>query len=135
MRFLVGPALRAVEKTQPGVRVIVVERYGEPALADLRRDDLDIVLTEYDTACDHALRRIARAAGIEPEACDVCVEFPSVLALVSAGRGAAIVPASTLTDEPVAVCPVPDLGGRHIAALCRTSPSPAVQTALRALSG
>jgi DNA-binding transcriptional LysR family regulator len=182
MRFLVGPALREIEAAHPGVRVTVVERYGEPALTDLRRGDLDVVLTEYDTekpdeprlelhhlstdpyrlvvprdwhavhgladldgrpwvagppdtACDHALRRVAREAGIEPAVGDVCVEFPSVLALVSAGRGAAIVPASTLTDEPVTVCPIPGLGGRHIAALCRTDPSPAVQTVLRALSG
>jgi len=43
------------------------------------------------TACDHALRRLAADAGITIPARDVCVEFPSVLALVAAGRGAATV--------------------------------------------
>lgn len=175
MGFLVAPALRAVERDHPGVHVTVVERYGEPALADLRRGDLDVVLTEYDggppehpalephelafdpyrlvvpnewrvdglgdlagrtwvagppdTACDHALRRLVPDAAIG----DVCVEFPSVLALVGAGRGAAIVPASTLAGQPVTVCPVPDLGGRRVAALCRRGPSPAVATVLAAL--
>jgi DNA-binding transcriptional LysR family regulator len=47
------------------------------------------------------------------------------------------VPATTLADEPVNVCPVPDLGGRHIAAVYRTgngNPTPAVQTVLDILS-
>jgi DNA-binding transcriptional LysR family regulator len=175
MGFLVAPALRELATAHPGIHVSVAERYGEPALTDLRRGDLDIVLTEYDTepaeepsldlhelafdpyrlvvprewrvsglrdlddrpwvagppgtSCDHALQRLVRAPAIG----DVCVEFPSVLALVSAGRGAAIVPASTLAGEPVTVCPAPDLGGRHIAALCRRGPSPAVAIVLAAL--
>ena len=36
------------------------------------------------TACDHALQRLAAEAGIAIPAADVCVEFPSVLALVAA---------------------------------------------------
>ena len=48
------------------------------------------------TACDHALRRLASEAAIAIPAGDVCVEFPSVLALVAAGRGAAIIPQMTL---------------------------------------
>lgn len=175
MGFLVAPALRAVAADHPGIHVTVVERFGEPALTDLRRGDLDIVLTEYDTeppeepalarhelaydpyrlvvpkewqvggladlegrpwvagppgtACDHALTRLVP----EPAVGDVCVEFPSVLALVGAGRGAAIVPASTLASEPVTVCQEPDLGGRRVAALCRRGPSPAVATVVAAL--
>jgi DNA-binding transcriptional LysR family regulator len=80
---------------------------------------------------------LAAAAEISLTIEDVCVEFPSVIALVAAGRGAAIVPATTLADEPVNVCPVPDLGGRHIAAVYRTgngNPTPAVQTVLDILS-
>src|SRR5262245_54537456 len=49
MGFLVAPSLRAVAHDHPGIHVTVAERYGEPALTDLRRGDLDIVLTEYDT--------------------------------------------------------------------------------------
>jgi DNA-binding transcriptional LysR family regulator len=184
MRDLVAPALRELARRHPGIRPTVVERYGPPAVTDLRRGDLDIVLTEYDadspqprlerglalrrlafdpyrlvtprewptivrslqdldgrrwvagppdTACDHALRRLAAEAGITLEIEDVCVEFPSVIALVAAGRGAAIVPAITLADQPVNVCAVPALGGRHIAALHRTgngNPTPAVRAVL-----
>src|SRR5579859_3876413 len=68
------------------------------------------------TACDSALQRLAAEAGLTIAAGDVCVEFPSVLALVAAGRGAAIVPQLTLGQSPVTVCAVPALGGRHIAA-------------------
>jgi DNA-binding transcriptional LysR family regulator len=49
MRFLVGPALRDLTGAHPGIDVTVVERYGPPAVIDLRRGDLDVVLTEYDT--------------------------------------------------------------------------------------
>jgi DNA-binding transcriptional LysR family regulator len=189
MRVLVGPALRELARRHPGVRPTVVERYGPPAIADLRRGDLDIVLTEYDagspeprlepglsltrlafdpyrlvvppewpavvrslndlegrpwvagppdTACDHALRRLAAEAGITLAIQDVCVEFPSVIALVAAGRGGAIVPAITLAGESVSICPASALGGRHIAALHRTgngNPTPAVRTVLDLLDG
>jgi DNA-binding transcriptional LysR family regulator len=75
------------------------------------------------TACDHALRRLAAEAAIAIPAGDVCVEFPSVLALVAAGRGAAVVPQMTLGHTPVTVCAVPPLGGRHIAAWHQAGPA------------
>ncbi len=84
------------------------------------------------TACDHAQRRLAAAAGIAIPARDVCVEFPSVLALVAAGRGAAIIPRLALGQAPVTVCAL-RLGGRHIAAWHQTGPalpSPATATVL-----
>jgi DNA-binding transcriptional LysR family regulator len=89
------------------------------------------------TACDHALRRLAAEAGIAIPAGDVCVEFPSVLALVSAGRGAAIVPRLALGPAPVTVCALPPLGGRHIAAWHQAGPglpTPATATVLDALT-
>jgi DNA-binding transcriptional LysR family regulator len=46
-----------------------------------------------------AVRRLAAEAGIGIPAGDVCVEFPSVLALVAAGRGAAIVPRLALGNH------------------------------------
>jgi len=166
MNPLVAPALRALAAAHPAVQPVITERYGPPAVAELRLGDLDIVLTEYDaaspapaqsglalrrlafdpyllvippdwqvtvrsvgdlagrpwvagppgTACDHALRRLAAEAGIAIPAGDVCVEFPSVLALVAAGRGAAIVPRLALGQAQVIVCALPPLGGRHIAA-------------------
>jgi DNA-binding transcriptional LysR family regulator len=89
------------------------------------------------TACDHALRRLAAQAVISIPARDVCVEFPSVLALVAAGRGAAIIPQMTLGQAPVIICALPPLGGRHIAAWHRAGaaqPAPATATVLNALA-
>jgi len=89
------------------------------------------------TACDHALRRLAAEADIAIPAGDVCVEFPSVLALVAAGRGAAIIPQLALGQTQVTVCALPPLGGRHIAAWHQAGPAqpaPAVATALDALA-
>jgi DNA-binding transcriptional LysR family regulator len=89
------------------------------------------------TACDHALRRLAAEAGIAIPAGDVCVEFPSVLALVAAGRGAAIIPRLALAQAQVTVCALPPLGGRHIAAWHHAGPAqptPAVATVLDALA-
>lgn len=90
-----------------------------------------------DTACDHALRRLAAEADIAIPAGDVCVEFPSVLALVAAGRGAAIIPRLALAQAPVTVCALPPLGGRHIAAWHQAGPAqpaPAIATVLDALT-
>jgi len=89
------------------------------------------------TACDHALQRLAAEAGIAIPAGDVCVEFPSVLALVAAGRGAAIVPQLALGLAPVTVCALPPLGGRHIAAWYLAGPAqptPATATVLDTLA-
>jgi DNA-binding transcriptional LysR family regulator len=90
------------------------------------------------TACDHALRRLAADAGIAIPAGDVCVEFPSVLALVAAGRGAAIIPRLALARAPVTICAaLPPLGGRHIAAWHQAGPAhpaPATATVLDALT-
>jgi DNA-binding transcriptional LysR family regulator len=90
-----------------------------------------------DTACDHALRRLTAEAGIAIPAGDVCVEFPSVLALVAAGRGAAVIPQLALAQAQVTVCALPPLGGRHIAAWHQAGPSqpaPATATVLDALA-
>jgi len=89
------------------------------------------------TACDHALRRLAAQAAIAIPTGDVCVEFPSVLALVAAGRGAAVIPRITLGQAPVTVCALPPLGGRHIAAWHQAGPAqpaPATSTVLDALA-
>jgi len=89
------------------------------------------------TACDHALRRLAAENGIVVPAGDVCVEFPSVLALVAAGRGAAIIPRMALAQAPVTVCYLPPFGGRHIAAWHQAGPAqptPATATVLDSLA-
>ena len=89
------------------------------------------------TACDQALRRLAAQADIAIPAGDVCVEFPSVLALVAAGRGAAIIPQLALAQAQATVCVLPPLGGRHIAAWYQAGPAqpaPATASALDALA-
>jgi DNA-binding transcriptional LysR family regulator len=180
MAPLIAPALRSLAAANPPIQPAVTERYGPAALADLRRGDLNIVLTEYDaagpppaevglglrhlvfdpylliippdwqirprglrdlagrpwvagppgTACDHALRRLAAEASITIPDGDVCVEFPSLVALVTAGRGAAIIPRLALPQAPVQVCAPPPLGGRHIAAWYPAGPAqPAPPTA------
>lgn len=89
------------------------------------------------TACDHALRRLSAEAGLDIAAVDVCVEFPSVLALVAAGRGAAVIPQLALAQAPVTVCALPPLGGRHIAAWHQAGPAlptPATIAVLDALA-
>jgi DNA-binding transcriptional LysR family regulator len=184
MSPLIGPALHLLATAHPAIQPVVAERYGPGAVAELRRGDLDIVLTEYDsaapppaepglglrhlafdpyllvippgwqitphslrdltgrpwvsgppgTACDHALQRLTAQAGITVPAGDVCVEFPSVLALVSAGRGAAIIPQLALGQAPVTVCALPPLGGRQIAAWHPAQPTPATATVLDALA-
>jgi hypothetical protein len=89
------------------------------------------------TACDHALQRLAAEAGIAIPDGDVCVEFPSVLALVAVGRGAAIIPRMALTEAPVTVCTLPPLGGRHVAAWYpagQAQPAPPAAAVLYALA-
>jgi DNA-binding transcriptional LysR family regulator len=89
------------------------------------------------TACDQALRRLAAENAIAIPAGDVCVEFPSVLALVAAGRGAAIIPRMSLGQAPVTVCVLPPLGGRCIAAWYQAGtahPTPAAAAVLDALA-
>jgi DNA-binding transcriptional LysR family regulator len=51
------------------------------------------------SACRAALRRLAARARFEPHISHVCLEFPSILALVRAGEGIAIVPAPALGDR------------------------------------
>jgi len=77
-----------------------------------------------DTSCDVALRRLLASFNAEGQITDSCVEFPSVLALVAAGRGAALVPHLALQDAQVASCPDIDVGGRVIAAIYRNQPAP-----------
>lgn len=89
-----------------------------------------------DTACDQAFRRLIAGAGITQCPDDVCIEFPSVLALVAVGRGASIVPEMALTNAPVTTHALRELGGRYIAAFFQTTaghPTPATETVLDVL--
>jgi len=89
------------------------------------------------SACRAALRRLATRMRFEPQIAHVCLEFPSILALVRAGEGIAIVPAPALTDAAaVETCPITGLGTRDLYLLQRTTPrgtSPAVDSVVDAL--
>ncbi|MCP2314496.1 LysR family transcriptional regulator [Kitasatospora paracochleata] len=92
------------------------------------------------TACGRALERISAEYGFTPRHAHTALEFPTVLALVAAGLGAAIVPTLALSGtgtDFVTLPALPVAGHRRIAALRRASgsgPDPltdAVVTALR----
>jgi len=84
-----------------------------------------------------ALDRLASRWGFAPKIAHVCLEFPSVLALVTAGEGIALVPELALADaRGVTVCPVGRLGVRRLVAVQRSSSrgtEPAVEAVTRAL--
>lgn len=89
------------------------------------------------TACHAALLRLARRGRFEPDVAHLCKEFPSVLALVAAGEGVAIVPDLALCDaSAVERCPITGLGARKLLAMQRTSrrgTEPAVDAVVSAL--
>lgn len=69
-----------------------------------------------DISCHRMLRRLLSDNGAESTLVDACVEVPSMLALVAAGRGAAIVPRLAVQGADVTVVDL-DLGGRIIGAI------------------
>ncbi|WP_394841345.1 LysR family transcriptional regulator [Pendulispora brunnea] len=89
------------------------------------------------TSLDLALQRLAKRGKFEPIVAHVCKEFPSVLALVAAGEGVAIVPELALVDaRGVEPCPIAGLGARKLLAIQRVSKrgtEPAVDAVVRAL--
>ncbi|WP_200302489.1 LysR family transcriptional regulator [Streptomyces adelaidensis] len=92
-----------------------------------------------DTACGRALARISTQYGFTPRRVHTGLEFPTVLALVRAGLGAAVVPTLALTDAPadtVALPTVPMAGHRRIAAVWRagrSGPEPRTTALVEAL--
>ncbi|WP_286256733.1 LysR family transcriptional regulator [Streptomyces graminofaciens] len=91
------------------------------------------------TACGRALERISAQYGFTTRRVHECREFPTVLALVRAGLGAAVVPTLALADAPpetVALPAVPVAGHRRIAAVwraARSGPEPLTSTLVGAL--
>jgi hypothetical protein len=69
-------------------------------------------------------------------ASDVCMEVPSVIALVEAGRGATIIPRLALTDAAITICPSPAaVISRPSGEPARATPPPATAAVLRTLAG
>ncbi|MCC9308476.1 LysR family transcriptional regulator [Kitasatospora sp. RB6PN24] len=91
------------------------------------------------SACGRALERICAEYGFSPRRVHTAVEFPTVLALVAAGLGAAIVPTLALGGARADFVELPALpvaGHRRIAALRRSSgsgPDPLTDAVVAAL--
>lgn len=77
-----------------------------------------------ETASGQALERLAARHRFRPQRAHVCIEYPTVLALVAAGLGAAIVPALALGPDDtgsIRIAPVPVPGARRLSAWFRVS--------------
>lgn len=89
------------------------------------------------TSSQVALARLARRGRFEPKVAHICNELPTVLAMVRAGEGVAIVPALAMADaHGLEQSPIGGLGMRHIYLMQRTtrgSTEPAVDAVAEAL--
>jgi DNA-binding transcriptional LysR family regulator len=83
------------------------------------------IVSPPETACGRALHRISATYGFAVRHAHTALEFPTVLALVAAGFGAAVVPRLALAggSDAIAVLPVPVAGRRRIGLLRRESPA------------
>jgi DNA-binding transcriptional LysR family regulator len=96
-------------------------------------------ISTFDDARSDAFEALTTALGTRPTIAHRCVEFPSVLALVAAEAGAAIVPQLAIDlfgSTGVAVISVPGLGARTLTLVHRTArhePTVAVKAIMDAL--
>jgi DNA-binding transcriptional LysR family regulator len=100
------------------------------------RDASWIVPVEDDHTARLALEVLAAGAGFTPIVGHRYVMYPTVLALVAAGQGVALVPKMVLPHPGVARGAIPDVTARRIEAIHRTSrhgPEPIVSVVLDAL--
>lgn len=80
----------------------------------------------HGSACGRALDRISQEYGFAPRRVHTVVEYPAVLALVTAGFGAAILPTLALgkvIPGSVAILPIPVPGHRRLMAVFRSARS------------
>jgi DNA-binding transcriptional LysR family regulator len=95
-----------------------------------------IVPVEDDHTARLALEELAAGAGFTPMVGHRYVMYPTVLALVAAGQGVALVPKMVLPYPGVVRGAIPDVTARRIEAIHRTSrhgPEPIVSVVLDAL--
>ncbi|KFF95578.1 LysR family transcriptional regulator [Streptomyces europaeiscabiei] len=107
-------------------RVITPADWSPPPRSVRDLADRPWVTAPPGTACGRALARISAQYAFTPQRAHTTLEFPTTLALVRAGLGAAVVPTLALTDAPpetVALPTVPMAGHRRIAAVWPASPS------------
>jgi DNA-binding transcriptional LysR family regulator len=97
-------------------------------------------VSTFDDARADALRQLASTYGFTPMISHHCVEYPSVLALVGAGAGAAVIPSLALRlfgSKDVKRLATAGLGSRTITLVHRVSrkePTAAVQAVIEAIS-
>ncbi len=98
-------------------------------------------ISTVDDARADALAQLASLHGFNPVVAHECVEYPSVLALVAVGSGAAVVPSLALKlfgSPDVKRLPPSGLGSRTITLIHRVSrkePTAAVRAVIEAISG
>jgi DNA-binding transcriptional LysR family regulator len=114
-------------------RVVVPKSWASRSIKSLAAK---VWISTFDDARADAFDALVVALGSRPNVVHRCVEFPSVLALVKAGAGAAIVPQLAIDlfgTNDIAVINVPGLGSRTITFVHRSTrhePSVAVQAVM-----
>jgi DNA-binding transcriptional LysR family regulator len=94
---------------------------------------------EAGKPCGLALDRLAGKYGFKPGFVHRCIEYPSMLSMVAAGLGAAVVPVLALGSEPIGqivVTRIPSGGFRRINAVYRATdhgPEPMILVLINAL--
>lgn len=118
-------------------RVIVPSSWSVSHVAQLRKRPW---ISTFDDARADALAQLAEAHRFTPVIAHQCVEYPSVIALVGVGAGAAVVPALALqlfSSQRVKRLRAFGLGARTVTVLHRTSrkePTAAVQAVIDAIA-
>ncbi len=117
-------------------RVIVPSSWPVSQLRQLRSRPW---ISTVDDARSDVLSQLAEDHGFEPIVAHHCVEYPSVIALVASGAGAAVVPSLALqlfATQRVSHLRASGLGTRTVTLLHRTTrkePTAAVQTVIDAV--
>jgi len=123
-------------RDDPYVTVVPASRTRVPRRLEQLADARWIVPTDDDHPARLVLDAVAAEAGFVPVVGHRYLMYPTVLALVAAGEGVALVPRMVLPHPGVVRCPIPEVTGRRIEAIHRTSrhgPEPVVSVVVDAL--
>jgi DNA-binding transcriptional LysR family regulator len=119
---------------------IVVPTAWEPTPNSIRDlEDLPWVVGPPESACGQALLRLTEKYSFKPRCDHVCNEFPTMLSLVSANLGAAILPTLALggiNSESITITPISTSCARKLSVVYRAprfSPEPTVAAVVTAL--
>ncbi len=101
--------------------------------------DLPWVVGPPESACGQAFKRLTEKHQFAPQCAHICNEFPTMLSLVAAGLGAAILPTLALmghNSETITVTTIQSSCSRRLSIVHRAprlSPEPRVTTAVAAI--